>query len=157
MSRRKYSDCNLPDTFLFHIFLPKHFPFLPIFHPLSWSPPAPCIMAVRTILRQTAQPRRALTLPSTKCKLYSRAVQTCQLGGFSCSGNVIGMKIRCFGVPGTCLNICCDFPLDIPPVRSTSPGLIWKALPCLACLHLSSWAVNHSHICLEHCLCQPPV
>lgn len=51
--------------------------------------------------------------------------------------------------------------MDIPLVRSTFPGRIrsWleNAPSCLACLHLSSWAVNHNHICLELYLCQPPV
>lgn len=83
-------------------------------------------MATWAVLRQTAQPRHALTLPNTKCKLYSRAVQTCQPRGFSCSGSVIGMKIRCFGVPGTCLNICCDFPLDFGGHSSCQINLSWQ-------------------------------
>lgn len=51
--------------------------------------------------------------------------------------------------------------IDIAPVGTTSSGRIhsWSgnAPPCLPCLHLSSWAVNHNHICLEHYPCQPPV
>lgn len=83
-------------------------------------------MATGTIFRHTAQPRYALTLSNTKCKLYSRAVQTCQLRGFSCSGTVIGMKIRCFGVPGICLNIYCDFPLDFDGHSSCQIDLSWQ-------------------------------
>lgn len=95
-------------------------------HPLCWGPPVPCTMATWALLRQTAQPRHSLTLPNTKCKLYSRAVQTCQLRDFSCSGSVIGMKIRCFGVPGTCLNICCDFPSDFDGHSSCQINLSWQ-------------------------------
>lgn len=80
----------------------------------------------RDYSQTTAQPRHALTLPITKCKLYSRAVQTCQLRGLSCSGSVIGMRIRCFGVPGICLNICCDFPLDFDGHSSCQINLSWQ-------------------------------
>lgn len=95
-------------------------------HPLCWSPPVPCTISRWTVLRQTAQPRYALTLLNTKCKLYSRAVQTCQLRGFSCSGTFIGIRIGCFGVPGTCLNICCDFPLDFRGHSSCQINLAWQ-------------------------------
>lgn len=109
----------------------RHFPLLffpsqTACHPLCCSPPVPCTMAAWTILRQTAQPRYALTLPNTKWKLYSRAVHTCQLRGFSCCGTDIGVKIRCFGVPGTCLNICCDFSLDLDGHSSCWSNLFWQ-------------------------------
>lgn len=118
---------------------------------------------IGSILRQTAQPRYALTFPKIKCKLYSKAIQTCQLRGFSCHGSVIGMMIRCFGVSGTCLNIFCDFLLDFDGhsschinlswqhtqliwEHSTMPWRVYICLPRLWITVASDWSITHASL-----------
>lgn len=159
LSRRKYLDYNLPDTFPFHVFLPKLSVTLSAEahqFPAQWQ---------QGLFSDRLHSQDMLSPFQTPSAGFIQG--QCRHASLETSAAMVVLlawrsDILVFQAPVWTLVVTFLWTLmDILPVRSTSPGRIhsWSenTPPCLACLHLSSWAVNQSHICLQHYPCQPPV